>query len=339
MLVQVNGRYLLQRVTGVQRYAREIVARLSDRVTVISPRAMGRGIRGHLWEQAILPWRLSRGVLWSPCATGPLAARNHVLTVHDCAFFDCPECFSPTFARWYQCLMPRLARRAARVLTVSHFSKSRIAERLGVASDKIIVAPPGVSRDWQPASELQIADARQRFADGRPYVLYVGSLEPRKNLRRLLAAWQHLGAHKNDAVLLLAGAAGHVFRDAGLDPLPTDVRPLGFVPDDDLRALFSGAEAFVFPSLYEGFGLPVLEAMACGAPVIASQAGAIPEVAGDAALLVDPLNTDSIAAGLSQVLGSRELRLSLRERGFARAAGFNWDHTAQQVWDVLTTAI
>src|SRR5262245_39177775 len=104
MQVQVNGRYLVQRVTGVQRYAREIVARLADQVEVISPRGFATGIRGHLWEQTVLPWRLGRGVLWSPCATGPLAIASQVVTIHDCAFFDCPECFSPAFAKWYQCL-------------------------------------------------------------------------------------------------------------------------------------------------------------------------------------------------------------------------------------------
>jgi glycosyltransferase involved in cell wall biosynthesis len=225
------------------------------------------------------------------------------------------------------------------VLTVSSFSRDRIAERLRIPQKKIVVAPGGVSSHWQPADNSQIADARKRHAGGRPYVLSVGSLEPRKNLRRLLAAWQHLGARKEGVTLLVAGTTGHVFRDAGLDPLPTDVRPIGFVSDDDLRALFSGAEAFVFPSLYEGFGLPVLEAMACGAPVICSRAGSLPEVAGDAALLVDPLNSDAIADGLQKVLANRDLRADLRERGLARAAQFSWDATAEQIWNVLTTAI
>ena len=114
MLVQVNGRYLSQRITGVQRYAREIVARLSDRLQVIAPRAMAKGVCGHVWEQTVLPCRLRRGVLWSPCATGPLAVASQVVTIHDCAFYDCPDGFTPSFARWYRCLVPRLARRAAR---------------------------------------------------------------------------------------------------------------------------------------------------------------------------------------------------------------------------------
>jgi glycosyltransferase involved in cell wall biosynthesis len=336
--VQVNGRYLVQRVTGVQRYAREIVARFPADVEVISPRGRASGLRGHLWEQTVLPCRLRRGLLWSPCATGPLAIRHHVVTIHDCAFFDCPECFAPAFARWYQCLVPRLARRAAKVLTVSNFSRDRICERLKLAPEKIAVVPCGVSGHWSPAGESEIANVLERWSLTRPYVLYVGSIEPRKNLRRLLQAWQQMGDAKNGAELILVGAANRVFRDAGLQP-PADVRALGFVPDDDLRALASGCAAFVFPSLYEGFGLPVLEAMACGAPVVCSSATALPEVAGDAALLVDPLSADSIAAGLAQVLADRDLCAALRERGFRRAAEFSWDRAARQVWEVLTTAL
>jgi glycosyltransferase involved in cell wall biosynthesis len=339
MLVQVNGRYLAQRVTGVQRYAREIVARLSDRLRVIAPRALAKGVCGHLWEQTVLPWRLGRGVLWSPCATGPLAVASQVVTIHDCAFFDCPDGFSPSFARWYQCLVPRLARRAARILTVSSFSRDRICELLGVAAEKVVVAPNGVSSQWRPANEPDIADVRARLGLRRPYVLYVGSIEPRKNLPRLLAAWEQLGAEKEGVELVLVGAQGHVFRETKIAQLPSDVRTIGFLPDGDLRCLFSGAEAFVFPSLYEGFGLPVLEAMACGAPVVCSHAAALREVAGEAAVLVDPLDTESIANGLRQILTDCELRQTLRQRGFCRAAEFSWDTTAQQVWNVLSTAL
>jgi glycosyltransferase involved in cell wall biosynthesis len=339
MLVQVNGRYLAQRVTGVQRYAREIVARLSDRLQIIAPRTLARGVCGHLWEQTVLPWRLGRGVLWSPCATGPLAVASQVVTIHDCAFFDCPDCFTPAFARWYQCLVPRLARRAARILTVSSFSRNRICELFRIAPEKVVVAPNGVSSHWRPAAEAEIAEVRARLGLKQPYVLYVGSIEPRKNLPRLLAAWQRLGAEKDGVELVLVGAQGHVFREAGFEQLPGDVRATGFLPDADLRSLFTGAEAFAFPSLYEGFGLPVLEAMACGAPVVCSQATALSEVAGDAAILVDPLDAESIADGLSRVLADRELRETLRQRGFVRAGQFGWDATAQQVWGVLSTAL
>ncbi len=339
MRIQVNGRYLAQRVTGVQRYAREVVARLAEKVELIAPRGWTTGIRGHLWEQTVLPWKLRRGILWSPCATGPLAVASQVVTIHDCAFYDCPEGFSAAFALWYRYLVPRLARRARRILTVSAFSRDRICELFGIAPEKVVVAPNGVSDHWRPATEEDIARARARLILDQPYVLCVGSLEPRKNLRRLVEAWKRIGVEKDGRTLVLVGASGKVFRDSGIGSLPGNVRVAGFVPDDELRALFSGADAFVFPSLYEGFGLPVIEAMACGAPVVCSKAGALPEVVDDAAVLVDPLDIDSIATGLTTVLTSRSLQASLRQRGIARAKQFSWDQTAERVWDVLTSAI
>jgi glycosyltransferase involved in cell wall biosynthesis len=335
MRIQVNGRYLVQRVTGVQRYAREIVARLSGKVDVIDPGPAAKGVRGHLWEQTVLPWRLERGLLWSPCATGPLAIRNQIITIHDCAFCDCPDGFTRSFASWYRCLVPRLARRALRILTVSAFSRQRICELFRVPEEKVVVTPNGVAESFSPLSRGALAEAKQRLNLTGPYVLCAGSLEPRKNLKRLLAAWQRLGPAKNGLTLLLVGASSHVFRSAGLDSPPSDVRLTGFATDEDLRALLAGAEAFVFPSLYEGFGLPVLEAMACGAPVVCSSSTALPEVAGDAALLVDPMDVDSIAAGLTQMLENRDLRVSLRERGLARAEKFSWNDTADRTWDAL----
>jgi glycosyltransferase involved in cell wall biosynthesis len=339
MRVQVNGRYLLQRVTGVQRYAREIVARLADKVDVISPRALAGGLSGHLWEQAVLPWKLRRGVLWSPCATGPLTIHSQVVTIHDCAFFDCPEAFSPAFVRWYQYLVPRLARMAKRILTVSAFSRDRICELFHVPEEKVVVAPNGVGGQWQPATAERIAAARERLNLSQPYVMFVGSLEPRKNLRRLLAAWSQLGPIKGGLVLLLVGATGRVFRDADLGEPSPDVRLAGFVPDEDLPPLLSGAEAFVFPSYYEGFGLPVIEAMACGAPIVCSNSTALPGVVVDAAVLIDPMDVESIAAGLTRVLEQSDLRSQLRQRGFSRARQFCWDDTALKVWDVLASAL
>ncbi len=339
MRIQVNGRYLVQRVTGVQRYAREIVARLGGKVDVIHPGPAAKGVRGHFWEQAVLPCRLQRGPLWSPCATGPLAIRNQIITIHDCAFCDCPEGFTRSFAAWYRCLVPRLARRAQLILTVSAFSRQRICELFRIPEEKIVVTPNGVAESFRPLSQDQLAQARQRLHLTGPYVLCAGSLEPRKNLKRLLAAWQRLGPVKNGLTLLLVGASSHVFKSAGLGSPPSDVRLTGFATDDDLQALFTGAEAFVFPSLYEGFGLPVLEAMACGAPVVCSSTTSLPEVAGDAAVLVDPLNVDSIAAGLTQILEDHDLRVALRERGLARAKQFSWDDTANRTWDAFQSVL
>ena len=190
MRVQVNGRFMRQRVTGMQRYAREIVARLGSRVELVEPTRAGHGIRGHLWEQVGLPCHLRRSLLWSPCTTGPLGVGSQIVTIHDCAFHDRAECFTPRFAAWLQWLVPRLARRVRQILTVSQFSKGRIAEICRVPSDKIHVVHNGVDPRFHPATAEEIAAARARFNLPERYVLCVGSLEPRKNLPRLLEAWQ-----------------------------------------------------------------------------------------------------------------------------------------------------
>lgn len=339
MRIQVNGRYLAQRVTGVQRYAREIVSRLGDRVEIISPASSGRGLRGHLWEQAVLPCRIQRGLLWSPSNTGPLAVRDQVITLHDTAFVDQARTMRWSFAAWYRWLVPRLARRARAIITVSQFSAQRIADYCQVPSEKIHIVPNGVDDRFRQVDESAIAAARHALALPPRYCLAVATLEPRKNLRRLLAAWRIAAPQLPGHQLLIAGAAGHVFRNAGLaEPTPR-VTFCGYIEDRWLPALYAGAECFVFPSLYEGFGLPVLEAMAAGAPVVCSSATALPEVAGDAACFVNPLDPESIAAALVQVLSSPTLQNDLRQRGFIQAKRFSWDDAAQRTWQVLTSAL
>jgi glycosyltransferase involved in cell wall biosynthesis len=330
----VNGRYLVQRLTGVQRYAREIVSRW-DSIPILKPTVGGTGAAGHLWEQFRLP-TLVRGLLWSPSTTGPLAVRNQVVTIHDTAFIDHADCYTRAFANWYQWLVPRLARRVRRIITVSEFSKSRIVDYCRVPPEKVTVILSGVGPQFQPQSEEQILHARTILNLPQRYALCVCSLEPRKNLRRLLEAWNEMPDRPDDLYLVLAGAKGKIFESIGLESAPANVQLVGYVGDDLLPALYSGAEFFAFPSLYEGFGLPLLEAMACGTPVLCSNLTSLPEVAGDAALLVDPLDTSSIAAGLQQLATDASLRQQLRERGVVRAKSFNWDRTARQTWDLLT---
>src|SRR4051812_40983409 len=190
MHVQVNGRFRKQRITGMQRYAHEIVARLGRRVELVEPKRAGHGVSGHLWEQISLPCRLRRSLLWSPCTTGPLGVGSQVVTIHDCAFRDRAECFAPRFAAWLQWLVPKLARRVRQIITVSQFSRGRIAEICRVAPEKIQVVYNGVDPRFCPSSAEEIAVVRTRFNLPEHYVLCVGSLEPRKNLQRLLEAWQ-----------------------------------------------------------------------------------------------------------------------------------------------------
>ncbi len=190
MDVTVNGRFMSQRITGVQRYAHELLARGGDRLAIVSPRAPAQGVRGHFWEQSILPRHLNGGLLWSPCNTGPLTVRNQVVTIHDCSFHDCPNCFSSMFANWYRWLIPRLARRARRIITVSRFARGRLVEFTGVDEDRIVVIPNGVAEQFSPVPLHFVAEVKRRLKLPERYVLSVGSVEPRKNLPRLLKAWR-----------------------------------------------------------------------------------------------------------------------------------------------------
>lgn len=338
MQIKINGRFLSQRISGVQRYAHELLTRIGPRMAVVSPRSSIHGVRGHLWEQSILPQRLAGGLLWSPCNTGPLAVSKQVVTIHDCAFHDQPEGFSRKFAAWYQWLVPKLARRSRRIITVSKFSKDRLAEYCRVPSEKIAVIPHGVDARFRPLPAEEVADTRRQLGLPRHYALYVGNLAARKNLRRLLDAWAIVSPRRPEVSLVLAGTANHMFRDAALEALPSSVVLAGYVDDAHLPAFYSGAELFVLPSLYEGFGLPVLEAMACRTPVIASNTTSLPEVAGGAALLVDPYSVESLADGLSRVLTDSQLREDLAQRGLEHARSFNWNRTAEETWRVLTEA-
>lgn len=338
MRIDVNGRYLVQRVTGQQRYAREIVSRLLDRMDVIAPSGQAKGVRGHLWEQLTLPRRLSGGLLWSPSATGPLAVKRQVVTIHDCAFLDEAQTYSRAFAAWYQFLIPRLARIARHVITVSEFSKRRILEVCRIAPEKVSVVPCGVGLQFRPHSAEEISAVKQHLRLPKRYLLCVGSLEPRKNLARLLHAWQGVQPRLGGLSLLLVGAKGHVFRDAGLSAPPPGVQLAGYLTDDLLPAVYAGAEVFVYPSIYEGFGLPVIEAMASGVPVLTSNVTSLPEVAGEAAVTVDPLSVDDIANGIERLAGSAALRAELSTKGLARARQFSWDRTAVETWQVLEAA-
>ncbi|MDB5351970.1 MAG: glycosyl transferase group 1 [Planctomycetota bacterium] len=199
--------------------------------------------------------------------------------------------------------------------------------------------PYGVGHQFRPPGEEESEWLKARHPLlRRDYVLYVGSLEPRKNLGRLFSAWAQILRDCPGVTLVIAGTAGRIFSGTGFERLPSRVHLLGRIGDGDLRALYGNAMAFVYPSLYEGFGLPPLEAMACGTPVVVSDAASMPEAVGDAALLVDPLEIDSIAFGLRAVLSDCSLRTDLQRRGLERAREFTWERAAKRTWQVLSDA-
>jgi glycosyltransferase involved in cell wall biosynthesis len=263
-----------------------------------------------------------------------------VFTVHDLAFLERPETHLPSNRAYLTLMMPRFVRAATAIIADSEATRRGVLRHYGVPSDKVRVVHLGVERAFRP---VEGAAARARVAArydlAAPYVLFVGTLEPRKNVRGLLLAYRRLlqgWADTGQEVphLAIAGARGwwyrELFRLARAQGLDGVVRFLGRVADEDLPALYSAAAAFVYPSLYEGFGLPPLEALACGAPVVCSNRASLPEVVGDAALQVDPTRTGEIAAALERVLTDGELRGALRARGLARAAEFTWERTGAE---------
>jgi glycosyltransferase involved in cell wall biosynthesis len=328
--IVVNVRAQGGNFTGVQRYIQELCARLNCVIDRVSPRRSQHGIRGHLWEQTILPRRVGDRLLWSPANTGPLAVERQVLTIHDVAPLDHPEWFKPMFAFWYQHIIPALARRVRCLITVSEFTKRRLIARTGIDDSRVHVVPNGVNRQFYPRDFDTVRQLRERLSipKGR-YLLSLSSIEPRKNLKRLMEAWSlSLPQLPSDVWLVIAGIEGkrNIFQETSLGKTPPRVHWTGFVPEDELPVLYSGAFAFIYPSVYEGFGLPLLEAMATGTATIAGNRTAIPEVTGDASLLIDPYSVTAISAAIERVVREDCLRQRLRRCGIERSRHFTWEH-------------
>ena len=324
--VVVNGRFLSRRITGVERYGREILSYIGSRCRL--EKTAVNGLAGHAWEQFILPLKIkSKSVLWSPANTGPLWVRNQALTIHDLSPLEHPEWFKKSFATWYRLFLPILAKRVDVVFTPSDYVKHRVKAQFGVHN--VILTPNGVDLSrFHP-------DAKQStFPLPTRYALFVGSLQPRKNLQLLLQAWHTIKAEFDDLWLLVAGDFGPVFKAT---EIAADERILflGYVPDADLPGLYAHATLFALPSLDEGFGLPALEAMACGTPVIVSNAGALPEVVGDGGLIFEVSNVDNLIAAIREVLCDNKLGLLLKEKGLARAKTYSWQQTAERIWKAL----
>jgi glycosyltransferase involved in cell wall biosynthesis len=305
-------------------------------VKTVQPPRWALGIKGHLWEQFFLPFRLGAGdTLWSPANSGPILIRHQVLSLHDVSVLEHPEWFSRSFGGWYRILIPILVKRVLKIITDSEFSKQRILELFNLESRAVNVINPGVDHQlFHPQSYDNIQAVLKKYKLKSDYALSVGSIEPRKNYARLIVAWDSLMKDFPDFMLVIVGKRRQNFRPPNMSQMPGSVKILENVNDDDLASLYSGAALCVFPSLYEGFGLPILEAMACGSPVIASNIPAYTEVTGEAAWLIDPLDTDDMAEALGILMGEIGLRKQMRERGFERAGLFSWEQTAEAIWEL-----
>ncbi len=342
-LMVVNTRCLGTNLTGVQRYTLEILKRLSLVHLELSPRCFSRGFAGHLWEQAVLPLKLRRdNLLWSPSNCGPLAVHNQVVTVHDIAPIDHPEWFTKRFALWYQMVVPRLVRRVRHIITVSEFTRNRLIDALQVPADKITVIYNGVDRRFCPQSAEMTSRAIEAMKlPSSRYVLSLCSIGQRKNIVRLLRAWEQIEGRYKDIWLVIAGTEGSelVFDKVLHGPLPPRVYFTGHVPEEYLAALYAGAIVYVYVSLYEGFGLPPLEAMATGCPAIVSKTAALPEICKDAAFYVDPCDVEAIAKAMSDVIAEPDRCRILTGRGLTRASDFTWDKSARLHEKVFETLL
>ena len=339
--IVVNIRSLGRRVTGVERYTRAVTSQLGESVKLVGGSA-AQGLRGHFWEQRTLPKLLGEGsILWSPANTGPVSVRNQVVTIHDLSVIDHPEWFDRRFAAWYGYFLPRLARNAKIVVTDSYHSMIRIQEVFRISKDKIIVAPCGVDRErFRPRASTEQDFVRKKYGLPEAYGLFVGTLEPRKNLHTLIRSWQRVKKMVAPLKLVIAGAGGGSFRrDLLSKQVEENLEWVGYVEDRDLPALYSGARMFILPSIYEGFGLAALEAMACGAPVIAANSSALPEVVGKAGWLVDPNDEEEIAAAILTLWQDDEMRRDLVHRGHQRAALFSWERTGRRVMKAIEMAV
>jgi glycosyltransferase involved in cell wall biosynthesis len=305
-----------------------------------------------LWHRAKLPvpadW-LSGPVDLYHCpdfVLPPLRRARGILTVHDLAFLMRPDCADQRLRTYLEEVVPRSVRRADFIIADSENTRNDLVVLLGVKPGRVAVVPGGVEERFRRITDpAQLERARKRLGVGdSPFILSVGVIEPRKNLNRLMDAFQLLKERNRvpeNLKLVLAGGNGWLFDDIfehhAESPVRDDILLPGFVSDDLLPAIYSAAEALAFPSLYEGFGLPILEAMACGTAVVASRASCLPEVAEGAALLVDPNNVDGLAGALEIVLLDSDQRAKLVQHGLERAAQYTWKRAAEQLLDVYRT--
>lgn len=333
--------------TGIGRYVRSLRQALDELgETDLVPLApierpatsrLVRSAQGVLREAWWYPARIERRALRENCAVlhcpqSVLVRARHlplVITVHDLLPLEHPQLFT-RFPRAQAHASLLALRRASRILTNSEHTRQSVIERLGVSPETVVATPLGVGEAFRPDPPDE-RWLRERFGIAGPFVLCVGTLEPRKNLSMALRAFEAVSARIADVELAVVGPRG--WRNQGFDDLlrrsRARVHLTGFVSDHDLSRLYSATDCFLYPSLAEGFGLPVAEALACGAPVVTSDRTSLPEVAGDAALLVDPGDVDSVAEPVQRMLEDPQLQADMRRRALARAQDFSWERCAR----------
>ncbi len=342
--VFLNGRFLGRPVTGVERFAGAILGEIDAALTpanaagftVLAPQGVARpdwlknadfknvGSRsGHAWEQTDL-WRASRhGVLVNLCNSGPILHGRQLTVLHDALVYRHPENFSRAYGTFHRMLGRMLAKRA-NLATVSDFSRQELSKLLGVAADGIGLVPNAVDHVLGVAPDLSVLSKFD--LETRPFFLFVGSPANNKNLSGAIRAF--IALDRPDVAFVMVGGAASTFAKSLLGDLPSNVVSTGRLTDEEIRALYAKAAALVFPSIYEGFGIPPLEAMAVGCPVIASDIPPVREVCRDAVIYFDPFHVASITSAMRDVVDGTIDISAVRERGLARTRDFSWKNSA-----------
>lgn len=355
MKLYVNGRFLGRRATGVERFGREMLLRIDEwvgkgllkdiQVEILVPQKAGIPVEfvhlkysavgklaGQAWEQLELPICARNGLLLNLCNLGPLLGGRQVVCMHDAATSALPLAFSWRFRKWYSVALPILGRRAKKVVTISEFSAQELRKWYSVPKQKMTVVSEGGEHILRVTPEpLPIA-----LNEGRFYLLAVGSQAAHKNLKVVFEALRLVQDLPID-LILVGGANAGVFAGPQSSDSERIIRA-GYVSDGVLKSLYQRASAFLFPSLYEGFGIPPLEAMHCGCPVIASNAACLPEILGEAALFFDPHSPVALASQIRLLFSDPDLRRRLRERGVERADQYSWDRGARALIEACRDA-
>lgn len=364
----------LRQGAGIGRYTRGIVGALArldhaNQYTLIVPsdigalpQSIGEG-QMHIKRLPLPEWPLTfawhrlRLPLYVELFTGkldlfhspdfvlpPVRRARTIVTVHDLSFLRYPECAARGLVEYLSAVVPRSLQRADLILADSAWTRQDLIEMLRIPAEKIVVVPAGVGPEYHPISDQAALTAvRERYNLPRRFILHVGTLEPRKNLIRLMEALRAIAAREPELCLVLVGGKGWLYEDifASVERLGLTGKVVfpGYIAEADLPAVYNLAAVLAYPSLYEGFGIPPLEAMACGVPVVSSNSSSLPEVVGDAAVLVDPADSAALAAALLRTLSDSQLRQTLRARGLARAAAFSWPAAAEKLLDAYNICV
>jgi glycosyltransferase involved in cell wall biosynthesis len=338
----INARFLTQKISGVQRFAIELSRRLKAKypnIKFVSPKGIYHielakeleviefGIlKSHLWEQIELPLFLktkSNPLLINLCSSAPILYKNQIITIHDAIVFLHSEWFSKTFYQWYKFLLPKISQNSIKIITVSSNSRNDLSKFLNIPKEKFVLI-------HNAADELFVENS---FINKEKIILSVSSLDPRKNFENLIKGFLHSKLDKEYQLVIVGAESASFPKHELFDQISTNknISFTGYLSDSELIEYYQKSTLFVYPSLYEGFGIPPLEAMACGTPVITSNNSSLPEVCGDAAIFVDPKDYTQIGKALFELCQDKEKQNELITKGAQNVSRFSWDKSTEEL--------